>query len=125
MSPKETTNRTGRRAEDYCATYLQRAGLRVLVRNWRCRHGEIDLIAQDGETLVFLEVRFWREERYGGARESIGARKRARLIAAARAYLAGRREVACRFDALLLDSLDPPALEWIRDAFQETPSGRY
>ncbi len=116
-----TAGRTGRQAEDYCALHLQRAGLRVLARNWRCRLGEIDLIAQEGETLVFVEVRFRRGQRYGGARESIGARKRTRLLAAARAYLSGRREVCCRFDAMLLDSLDPPALEWIRDAIQDAP----
>lgn len=112
-------NALGRRAEDYCAQFLTRAGLRVLARNWHCREGEIDLIAEDGATLVFFEVRLRSQERFGGARESIGARKRGRLLAAARAYLTGRREVPCRFDALLLESIDPPKLEWIRDAVQE------
>lgn len=112
-------NALGRQTEDYCEEYLRRAGLRVVARNWHCRQGEIDLIAEEGATLVFFEVRLRTQERFGGARESIGARKRRRLLAAARAYLTGRAEVPCRFDALLLESMDPPKVEWIRDAIQE------
>ena len=111
-------NRVGARAEDLCAALLRRAGLRILVRNWRCRHGEIDLIAQEGGTLVFAEVRMRRSSAFGGAAESVTAAKRQRLIAAARLYLAGRREVACRFDVLLLDGTDGARIEWLRDAFE-------
>ena len=111
-------NAIGRRAEDYCAQFLERAGLRLVARNWHCRFGEIDLIAREETTLVFFEVRLRREQRFGGARESIGPLKRRRLLAAVRAYLAGRREVECRFDVLLLESLDPPKLEWVRNALE-------
>lgn len=111
-------NETGRRAEDYCAQFLERAGLRLVARNWRCRFGEIDLIAEEQGTLVFFEVRLRSEARFGGARESIGPHKRKRLLAAARAYMAGRRELECRFDALLLESIDPPKLEWVRNALE-------
>lgn len=112
-------NRTGARAEDLCAELLRRAGLRVLARNWRCRVGEIDLVAQEGSTLVFAEVRLRRAAAYGGAAESVTAGKRARIVAAARHYLAGRAQVPCRFDVLLLDDLSLSRVRWIRDAFGE------
>ena len=114
-------NRAGARAEELCAELMRRAGLRVLARNWRCRHGEIDLVAEEGATLVFAEVRYRSGERFGGAAESVTAAKRSRLIAAARFYLlrrtGGRAETACRFDVLLLDALEDGRIEWIRNAF--------
>ena len=112
-------NLEGRKAEELCAGLLQKAGLRILARNWRCRLGEIDLVAEEGGTLVFAEVRLRRDPRFGGAAESVTAAKRARLVAAARLYLAGRPAAPCRFDVLLLDSLAPARVQWIRDAFTE------
>ena len=112
-------NPTGARAEDLCAGLLTAAGLRVIERNWRCRLGEIDLVAEEAGTLVFAEVRLRRNARYGGAAESITAAKRARLLAAARLYLAGCAPAPCRFDVLLLDALEAPRVEWIRGAFGE------
>jgi putative endonuclease len=110
---------TGTRAEALCAELLQKAGLRILARNWRCRFGEIDLVAEEGATLVFAEVRLRHDASYGGAAESITAAKRARLLAAAKLYLAGRASVDCRFDVLLLDALEPARIRWIRNAFGE------
>lgn len=110
-------NRAGVRAEELCAELLRKAGLRVLARNWRCRHGEIDLVAEEAGTLVFAEVRFRSNERFGGAAESVTAAKRARLLAAARLYLSRRPEAACRFDVLLLDALEAGRIQWIRNAF--------
>lgn len=112
-------NRSGARAEKLCAEWLQRAGVRVLARNWRCRHGEIDLIGDEAGVTVFAEVRLRRGAGHGGAAESITRAKQARLLAAARLYLSGRPERACRFDVLLLDAEDPGRIEWIRDAFGE------
>ena len=114
---KTAMNRAGARAEELCAELLRQAGLRVLARNWRCRHGEIDLVAEDGGTLVFAEVRYRRDERFGGAAESVTVAKQARLIAAARLYLMRRPDVDCRFDVLLLDSLEAGRIKWIRNAF--------
>jgi putative endonuclease len=116
---KGAMNPTGTRAEDLCADLLRRAGLRILARNWRCRLGEIDLVAEEGATLVFAEVRLRRDASFGGAAESITAAKRARLLAAARLYLAGRAATDCRFDVLLLDQLAPARIHWIRNAFGE------
>ena len=110
-------NRAGARAEELCAELLRKAGLRVLARNWRCRHGEIDLVAEEGGTLVFAEVRYRRDERFGGAAESVTSAKQGRLIAAARLYLMRRPDVNCRFDVLLLDSLEAERISWIRNAF--------
>ena len=107
----------GVRAEDLCAELLRKAGLRVLARNWRCRHGEIDLVAEEGDTLVFAEVRYRSDARFGGAAESVTAAKQARLIAAARLYLMRRPDADCRFDVLLLDSFEAGQIRWIRNAF--------
>jgi putative endonuclease len=112
-------NLEGQKAEDLCADLLRRAGLRILARNWRCRLGEIDLVAEEAGTLVFAEVRLRRDARFGGAAESITAAKRARIVAAARLYLAGHAAVPCRFDVLLLDALSPARVQWIRNAFSE------
>ena len=116
-SVKTAMNRAGARAEDLCAELLRKAGLRVLARNWRCRHGEIDLVAEEGGTLVFAEVRYRRDERFGGAAESVTTAKQSRLIAAARLYLMRRPDAECRFDVLLLDSLEADRISWIRNAF--------
>ena len=113
------TNAAGELAESLAADYLQRRGLRLLARNYRCRLGEIDLILADGEVLVFAEVRLRRNAAYGGAAASITAAKRQRILRAARHYLSGRPEPACRFDVVLLDALAADRIEWIKDAFGE------
>src|SRR5437870_19487 len=74
-------NQAGARAEDLCAELLRRYGLRIIERNWRCRHGEIDLIAEERGTLVFAEVRMRSRDGFGGAAESVTEAKRARLLA--------------------------------------------
>jgi putative endonuclease len=108
----------GAAAEALAARYLEARGLAILARNWRRRCGEIDLIARDGDTLVFVEVRLRRRTDFGDAAASITAAKRARLVAAAGLYLARVPHTPhCRFDAILLDALDPARIDWIRDAF--------
>ena len=111
-------NHEGARAEDLCAALMRRAGLVLVERNWRCRHGEIDLIAEERGMLVFAEVRMRSSRGFGGAAESVTAAKRQRLLAAARLYLSRRADTACRFDVFLVDG---PAgdVKWIRDAFGE------
>lgn len=110
----------GRRAEALAAVFLEGRGLAIVERNFRCRRGEIDIIARDGQTLVFVEVRLRSRQDYGGAAASITAAKRSRLAAAALFYL-GRlaRTPPCRFDAVLLDALDAPRIEWLRDIMEE------
>jgi putative endonuclease len=88
----------------------------VIARNHRCRGGEIDLICQDGKTLVFVEVRLRRNGDFGGAAASITPVKQGRIVRAARHYLLtkGKSDHDCRFDCVLLDG---ERIEWIKDAF--------
>jgi putative endonuclease len=103
-------------AESAAERHLLSHGLKLLEKNYRCRFGEIDLIFQDGATLVFVEVRQRRSEGFGGAAESITAAKRERLVATARHYLAGRKSSPCRFDAVLLQGAEP--IRWVKNAFE-------
>ncbi|MFI4953220.1 MAG: YraN family protein, partial [Burkholderiales bacterium] len=76
----------GAAAEALAAEFLQARGLAIIERNYRCRGGEIDLIARDGETLIFVEVRLRSSAAFGGAAASITAAKRKRLTFAAAHY---------------------------------------
>ena len=109
--------KAGDQAERIAASYLQRKGLALVETNYRCRWGEIDLVLRDRDTIVFTEVKLRRSRSFGGTAYSVTPRKQARIIAAARHYLAGKKEAPCRFDVVLLDRLEPPRIEWIRDAF--------
>jgi putative endonuclease len=114
-----TAQHRGAEAEAMAAAFLERKGLRVTERNFRCRLGEIDLVAHDGDTTVFVEVRQRASAAFGGAVASITLKKRTRLLRAARFYLSRLRTMpACRFDALLIEG-DPPRIDWIRNAFGE------
>jgi len=108
--------RAGAQAEALAARFLEGHGLAIVARNVRSRLGEIDIVAREGGTLVFVEVRLRRRGDYGGAAGSITAAKLARVRAAAELYLARLPRVpACRIDALLLDALDPARIEWVKD----------
>jgi len=116
--PKPQRAVDGARAETLAARFLEAKGLAIVGRNFLRRVGEIDLVARDGETLVFVEVRLRRSVAFVGAAASISRVKRARLVAAANLYLARLPSTPpCRFDAVLLDALDPPRIEWLRDIF--------
>lgn len=119
MRRAEPRAAAGARAEDLAADFLSRRGLAIVARNFRTRMGEIDVIARDRGTLVFVEVRLRSGAAFGGAAASITAAKRARLLAAADAYLATLDRVPpCRFDAVLLDALDPARIAWVRDVIE-------
>jgi putative endonuclease len=109
--------KTGAAAEQLAAAFLARKGLKLIEANYRCRFGEIDLVLRDGDTIVFAEVRLRSSDRFGGAAYSVDRRKQARLVAAARRWLAGKKDPPCRFDVVLMDRLDASRIEWIRDAF--------
>ena len=107
----------GAEAEAQAAQFLVRQGLRIVARNYRTRLGEVDVIAREGATLVFVEVRARRSLAFGGAAGSVDRAKQRRIVAAARHYL-GRlgSEPSCRFDVLAWQGADAePA--WIRGAF--------
>jgi putative endonuclease len=107
----------GQAAEKIAATFLQKNGLNLLEKNYRCIHGEIDLIMRDGKVLVFVEVRLRSNSRFGGAGMSINQSKQQKLARTAELYLQTHGDSACRFDAILMHTLDITAVEWIKDAF--------
>lgn len=117
--PAQPPTVAGADAEAVAAAFLQQRGLRILRRNFRVRVGEIDLIAEDRDTLVFVEVRSRASAAYGGAAASITARKQARIVRAAQLFLATTgADRPCRFDCVLLEGRAPDVrIEWIRDAF--------
>jgi putative endonuclease len=117
-SPPPSRSSRGAQAEQLAAQFLQRHGLKLLQQNYRCRYGEIDLILQDGNTLVFAEVRLRSRGDFGGAAASINAPKQAKLVRTAQHYLATLGHIPpCRFDAVLLQAADGSNIEWIRNAF--------
>jgi putative endonuclease len=111
----------GSAAEALAERFFVRRGLVVLGRNLRCRGGEIDLVCLDRGTVVFVEVRLRRSDRFGGAACSITAAKRRRIVLAAQWWLGGAGRAyaqrPCRFDAALLATLDERRIEWLRGAF--------
>jgi len=110
---------TGYSAEEEAARFLADHGLAIVARNYRTRFGEIDLVARDGATLVFVEVRSRAPGGFGDAAASITAAKRRRIESAARLYLATlTREPPCRFDVVTLDGGSPA---WLRAAFEAAP----
>jgi putative endonuclease len=108
----------GQSAEARAEAFLQSHGLKQITRNWRCRFGEIDLIMQDGATLVFIEVRLRNRSDFGGAAASVTPAKQKKLLAAARQYLTTLKTLpACRFDVVAMAGDGPP--EWIKNAFDD------
>lgn len=107
----------GRRAEDAAAALLEAKGMSILERNFRARAGEIDLVAKDGEEVVFVEVRARRTLDWGGAAASVGGKKRRRVVVAARVWLAARGwEGACRFDVVAIEGGEAEHFESAFDA---------
>ena len=109
----------GSGAEARAARFLDAAGLRLVQRNYRCRMGELDLVARQGNLLIVAEVRLRSSEHYGGAAASITHAKRQRIVRTTRHLLArypSLQQCAVRFDALLLEGEDGP-IEWIKGAF--------
>ncbi|MDI9570315.1 MAG: YraN family protein [Pseudomonadota bacterium] len=110
----------GRRGEELAAAFLARAGYAILDRNWRCPLGELDIVARDGGTLVFVEVRTRRSARFGAPEESVGFSKRRKLSRLATFYIHryGLFDVPARFDVAAVHLLPSgPEVELIRDAF--------
>jgi putative endonuclease len=111
-------NTPGEDAELLAERFLRAQGLLTVTRNFRCRGGEIDLIMRDGDTTVFVEVRLRRSNAFGGAAASIDVAKQRRIVLAAQHYLASLSTTPpCRFDAILMNSLEARDVEWIRNAF--------
>ena len=109
----------GARYEDAAAAWLESNGLRILVRNFRSRAGELDIVALDRDCVVFVEVRSRAHARFGGAAASVGPRKRERLLRTAQGFLQRHPALAtlpCRFDVLAYEQAATRP-RWIRAAF--------
>jgi putative endonuclease len=108
----------GARAERQAEEFLIGRGLRILERNFRTRFGEIDLVAREGETVVFVEVRFRASAAFGTPQETVTAAKRRRIIRTALAYAQSRRlDAPLRFDVV---ALSPRGVVHIPAAFDAT-----
>lgn len=121
MPPAPDRHTIGAAAEDAARALLESHGLRTLARNVNYRFGELDLVMRDGDTVAFVEVRYRRDDRYGGGAGSVDYRKRRRIVLAARAWLAGQRglaEAPCRFDVVTVQGPgDHLRSDWLRAAF--------
>jgi putative endonuclease len=121
VTPANDPQTSGARAEEQARRFLELQGLRTVERNFRTRRGELDLVMEQGPVLVFVEVRFRKDRRFGGPLESVSPAKCRRVALAAAEFLGQRREWRdrpCRFDVAAICGDAPGQVEWIRDAFQ-------
>lgn len=127
-APRPAPGAVGAAAECFAAQWLEGHGARIVLRNFRRRSGELDLVIEHGGTLAIVEVRMRRSQRFGGAAASVGTAKQRRMIRAAQQLLQSRRDLACwpvRFDVLALRPLQGAPgtvapgyeVEWIQHAF--------
>jgi putative endonuclease len=111
----------GRAGEAQAARFLEAQGYVLLARNWRIREGELDIVAQEGDTLAFVEVKTRRTHTHGAGEEGIDARKQQRLAQLAERFLAAHPELTfrqCRFDVVVIDYTQRPAqIRLYRNAF--------
>lgn len=118
MVKKEINTRTiGKEQEELACRYLEKKGVRIQVRNFRCRQGEIDLIGYDGEYLVFFEVKYRKDDSRGSAAEAVGIRKQRKICRVSDYYRMSHKcpsDTAIRFDVI---AIDDETIEWIRNAF--------
>ena len=106
-------------SEDLALKYLKRRGLKLLMRNYSCRYGEIDLIMQDKAALVFVEVRYRKRDDYGGAVESVDRHKQSCIANTAASYLQTHSwDGPCRFDIVAIQGKAKP--QWIINAFDDS-----
>jgi len=114
----------GQAWEKLAARELAREGYEIVARNYRTKAGEIDLVARDGRTLCFVEVKGRRSVAYGTAAEAVDREKQRRIWNAAQLYLQRERvRPACRFDVVTVDaSGEKPRVEILRAAFEGPPA---
>jgi len=120
-----TSSERGREAERLALTFLQKQGLRLLAQNWRCSSGELDLVMRDKDSVVFIEVRYRRSNRFGGAAQSVDSHKQRKLARSAQQFLQQNPALnnqTCRFDVIALGEAAQP--QWIKNAF-ELPENYY
>ena len=121
--PGRNALQTGQDAEQLALDYLVDRGLSLVARNYRCRLGEIDLVMRDGACLVFVEVRFRRQNRFSKAARTVDANKQRKLLRAAGLFLTRnqyRQPPVVRFDVVGIDAGGDAATQvsWLKDAFR-------
>ena len=124
-NPKTASRHFGQAQEETAARFLIANGLSLIQKNYFCKLGEIDLIMEHANTLVFVEVRYRRSSTHGSASESITPRKIRRLIAAAKHFLLNHpryKRYPCRFDVVAISPssqkpCSPPDIHWLCAAF--------
>lgn len=117
MTERKNNRRTGALYEQAVGAYLVCHGYEVLEYNYRCRAGEIDIIAREGEYLVFCEVKYRSDGRKGNPLEAVDARKQRTIFRCAMHYLAEHRlgDVPCRFDVI---GIEGEEMTHIKNAFE-------
>lgn len=108
----------GDNAEDNACNFLKREGFTILERNFRSRNGEIDIIAHDRNTIVFVEVKYRRSTTHGEPYESVTRNKQEKIIKTALYYLQGHSKFSdmnCRFDVI---SIHQENIDWLKNAFE-------
>ncbi|MFL0800006.1 MAG: YraN family protein [Agarilytica sp.] len=117
MFKRQTSKDTGDKAEKLALAHLQQHGLTLIAQNYHCKFGEVDLIVEDKNTLVFVEVRFRKSDRFGSALESVTKTKQEKIVTTARHYLAKHtlgESRPIRFDVIGITAHN---IEWIKHAF--------
>ncbi|MEM6998872.1 MAG: YraN family protein [Pseudomonadota bacterium] len=113
---------TGKLAEEFAATYLKKNNVRIVSKNYLCRFGEIDLIGIEKNILIFIEVRYRKNERYLSAVETIDQTKCNKIITTSKYYLNEYKKYQsyfCRYDVITITGdFQQPVIEWIKNAFQ-------
>lgn len=113
--------KTGFEHESFARAELEKNQCKIIESNFSCKTGEIDIIAQDNEYLVFVEVRYRKKSRYGGALASVDSRKQKKLIRTAEFYLQTKNltnKAVCRFDVFAIEGENNRLnYQWIKDAF--------
>jgi len=111
----------GERGEALALEKIKRLGYRNIVKNYRCRLGEVDLVAMDGNELVFIEIKTRRGRPLGFAKEAVNLRKQKQLSKVALSYMKANNccDVSARFDVVAVAvGNGPPQIEVIRNAFE-------
>ncbi|MCF7521893.1 YraN family protein [Neisseria sp. ZJ106] len=109
------THKQGVAGEEAAWAFLQQQGCKLVARNWHCPFGEIDLIVKNGNTIVFVEVKYRNSNRFGGAAYSISAAKLLKMQRSAEYYLQqnGLTQANCRLDAVLIQGA--ASIEWLKN----------
>ncbi len=110
----------GKEIENLVASYLERQGLKLVIANYRCKMGEIDLVMMDRGTLVFIEVRYRKSCSYGDGVATVNKSKQWRIKRTALHYLQQYNlydKIDCRFDVIAVSGKTQSDFRWIKDAF--------